>query len=301
MNESWKAYMRLGINHHLLFPASFESVEAHYHSLPEVLGYSEFEAVDMFVPDEGELGRKEVKLVLASGKEPIYNCPLMMAPDRNPHSPDPDVRSSTLKEVITHLLRARKIGARKAVIASGINPDGTLVEEQTAYFVDYVLALCQAVPDMDILIEPFDQSIGKNLLIGPTREAAAVIRKVHERGQGNAGLLIDMGHIPLMEETFTDALREAKPYVRHIHLGSCVMSNPANPLYGDMHPPWGYVDGSNDLPELIEFLKQLFAIGYLGGKAKPTVTLEMRPYPGLTERQSVDVFLSKLDEAWRTL
>ncbi|MHA6482918.1 sugar phosphate isomerase/epimerase family protein [Paenibacillus sp. strain BS8-2] len=301
MNEPWSQYLRLGINHHLLFPDSFESIAVHRRSLPEVLGYPEFEVIDMFLANDMEAGIEEAELVKSSTKEPIYNCPLMMSPTRNPHSPDPVIRRETQDEVIAHLLRARSIGARKAVIASGVNPGESLFAEQTAYFVDYVYALCQAVPDMEVLIEPFDRSIGKNLLIGSTREAADVIRQVRERGPHNAGLLIDMGHIPLMGETFEGALQEAKPYVRHIHLGSCVMSNPTNPLYGDMHPPWGYADGENDVPELIEFLRELFRIGYLGGESKPTVTLEMRPYPGKSERQSVDIFLSKLDEAWRAL
>jgi sugar phosphate isomerase/epimerase len=301
MNESWSNYLRLGLNHHLLFPASFDSIIEHRRSLPEVLRYPEFEVVDMFIANDVKVGIEEAELVTSSNKEPIYNCPLMISPTCNPHSSDPTIRRETLDEVIAHLLRARTIGARKAVIASGINPGEALFAEQTAYFVDYVFALCQAVPDIDVLIEPFDRSIGKNLLIGSTREAADVIRQVQERGQHNSGLLIDMGHIPLMGETFAGALQEAKPYVRHIHLGSCVMSNPANPLYGDMHPPWGYKDGENDVPELIVFLQQLFKIGYLGGESRPTVTLEMRPYPNLTERESVDIFLAKLREAWQQL
>jgi sugar phosphate isomerase/epimerase len=301
MNEPWRDYLRLGLNHHLLFPASFESIEVHRHSLPEVLSYPEFEVIDMFLANDAKIGMEEAELVISSTREPIYNCPLMIGPARNPHSPDPAIRRDTLEEVIAHLLRAHEIGARKAVIASGVNPGEALFAEQTAYFVDYVIALCQAVPGMEVLIEPFDRSIGKNLLIGSTMEAADVVRRVQERGQPNSGLLIDMGHIPLMGETFAGALQAAKPYVRHIHLGSCVMSNPANPLYGDMHPPWGYEDGENDVPELIEFLRQLFEIGYLGGESKPTVTLEMRPYPDMSERQSVDIFLGKLDEAWRAL
>ncbi|WP_164821329.1 sugar phosphate isomerase/epimerase family protein [Paenibacillus koleovorans] len=301
MQESWRQYFRIGINHHLLFPDTFESVEAHLRSLPEVLAYPEFEVVDMFIPEEGNTAKLEGEYVARSGKEPVYNCPLMTGPGRNPHSPDPSVRLATQGEVIRHLRRAQQIGARKAVVASGANPRPEEREQQTAWFVDYLSVLCAVVPDIELLIEPFDTSIGKNLLIGPTREAAEVVRQVKERGLSNIGLLIDMGHVPLMGETFAQSLQDGGAYVRHIHLGSCVMRNPANPLYGDMHPPWGYEDGEHDVPELIQFLKALFAAGYLGGAERPTVTLEMRPYPNLGERASVDIFLDKLEQAWKAL
>jgi sugar phosphate isomerase/epimerase len=297
----WEPYLRLGINHHLLFPASFDSVLEHRRTLMQVLDYPEFEVIDMFIPEEGLTRSRESAAVIASGKEPVYNCPLMIAPDRCPHSPDPDIRKATLAEVNLHLLRASGIGARKAVIASGVDPGEPYRAEQTAYFIDYLTELSRSASDMELLIEPFDRSIGKNLLIGSTEEAAEVVRAVRDRGCKNLGLLIDMGHVPLMGETFAGALQAAQPFIRHIHLGSCVMSNANNPLYGDMHPPWGYPDGENDVPELTDFLKQLFACGYLGGEAKPTVTLEMRPYPDMTERQSVDVFLSKLREAWSAM
>lgn len=302
MNEEpWKKYIKLGLNHHLLFPVTFESAAEHRRTIREVLAFPEFEVIDMFIPDSDEAAEEEIPLVHASGKEPVYNCPLMNGPRLNPNSPDRAIRMETVEAVIKHLRRGLDIGARKAVIASGPNPGEALIAEQTAYFVEYVAVLCARVPEIELLIEPFDRSIGKNLLIGSTREAAEVVRQVRAQGYGNIGLLIDMGHIPLMNETFAQAVKDSQSYIRHVHLGSCVMSNPANPLYGDMHPPWGYEDGEHDVVELVEFLKALFASGYLGGEDRPSVTFEMRPYPGKSERESVDIFLAKLREAWKTL
>jgi hypothetical protein len=68
-----------------------------------------------------------------------------------------------------------------------------------------------------------------------------------------------------------------------------------------MHPPWGYDDGENDVPELVEFLSCLFQAGYLGKSKRSTVTFEMRPYREMTETQSVQRFIEKLDEAWQQL
>lgn len=302
MQESYRDYFKLGINHHLLFPASFDSEEAHRVSLPEVLAYPEFEVIDLFVSAQAEIAAEQTRQVRESGRVPVYNCPLLNGPRLNPNSLDEAIRNETVEAAASHLRRAQAIGARKAVIASGPNPGPAHIAEQTDAFVDYVAKLCATAPELTLMIEPFDRSIGKNLLIGSTREAAEVVRRVQEAGTPNIGLLIDMGHVPLMEETFAQAVADSRSYIRHVHLGSCVKRDPADPLYGDMHPPWGYPGGENDVPELIEFLMALFASGYLGaGGERPTVTLEMRPYPGRSERESVDIFLEKLQEAWSAL
>lgn len=301
MKSHWREYLTLGINHHLLYPASFNSTVIHRNSLPTVLRFPQFEAVDMFIPD-GEIEDAETAMVRDSGKQVIYNCPLMNSNERNPHSPDSAVRQSTLHDITRHIERAAKLGARKVVVASGPDPGMEKREEQTEYFIEYLCALCSiASPEMDILIEPFDRSIGKNLMIGPSTEGASVVEQVRTRGSQNIGILVDMGHVPLMEETFSHAIQTAAPYIKHVHLGSCVMKNSADPLYGDMHPPWGYEGGENDVPELIDFLRCLFQFGYLAEGKRPTVTLEMRPYPELDETQSVERWIEKLDEAWRQL
>lgn len=269
-----------------------------------VLELPEFEAVDMFVPEDGECLEQAISLVSRSGKEPIYNCPLMLAADRNPHAMEAGIRELTLEAAKRHVDRAKRLQAAKMVVASGADPGPELREVQTGYFIGYLVELCRyAGPELVLLIEPFDRSIGKNLLIGPTAEAVAVVEAVQHRGVPNIGLLTDMGHVPLMLETFEHAMSTAMPHVRHVHLGSCYMLDPTDPMYGDMHPPWGYPGGANDVGELVEFLRTLFQTGYLGNGSgtRPTVSFEMRPYPGESETGSMSVFLDKLEEAWSRL
>lgn len=299
MTQGWHPYMRLGINHHLLFPQSFESAETHIRTLPQVLDMEAFEVVDLFVLDETYVAQA-AELVSKSGKQAVYNCPLMTGPGLNPHSFDEAVRRTTLSEAKRHIDRAKLIGARKAVVASGSDPGEADRVQQSILFADYLTELCRyAGPELKLLIEPFDRSIGKRLLIGSTPEAADVVERVRKQGVGNIGLLIDMGHVPLMEETFDFAIRHSAPYIGHVHLGSCVMKNSSDPLYGDMHPPWGYPGGENDVPELVQFLSGLFEVGYLGEGKRPTVTFEMRPYPNRSEAESVALFIDKMEEAWR--
>lgn len=297
MKQDRKLPFQLGVNHHLLFPASFQSTSVHMDTLPIVLGMPAFELVDCFIPND-DIGEVEEPMIVASGKEPIYNCPLMVGATLNPHSPDSAIRMATRQEAFAHIDRAKRIGARKMVVASGVDPGVAERGRETKLFIDYMTELCEyAGPDLCLMIEPFDRSIGKNLLMGPTHEVVAVVETVKARGFENVGILMDMGHVPLMEESFAHAVATAGPHIRHVHLGSCVMRDPSDPLYGDMHPPWGYPGGENDVAEAVEFLRCLRDIGYFDGTEPATVTLEMRPYSDKIETDSVAIFLRKLDEA----
>jgi len=297
----WRDNSRLGINHHLLFPASFDSADVHLATLPVPLGMEVFSIVDCMIPDARH-EEQAVALIRASGKEAIYNCPLMTGPGLNPHGADESARARAEAEVRRHIDRAKRLGSRRMVVASGADPGPSLRAEETERFVSYMQRLCAyAGPELTLMIEPFDRSIGKNLLIGPTREAVSVVEEVRAAGFANVGILMDMGHVPLMEETFRHAVATAGSLIRHVHLGSCVKRDPADPLYGDMHPPWGYPGGENDVAETVEFLRCLGESGYFDGAEPASLTLEMRPYPGVSEPDSVAAMLRKLDEAWEAL
>jgi sugar phosphate isomerase/epimerase len=302
MLRIWSNDFRLGINHHLLYPQSFDSADIHSATLPVLLAMEEFEVVDMFLLYKGEAAEQVVEQVLASGKEVIYNCPLMLGDDLNPHSFDATVRGRTLEKLQHQLDRAKQLRAKKVVIASGIDPAPSSRKEQSELFVDYIVQACEyAGPELELLLEPFDRGIGKHLLIGPSIEARAIARQVHARGAMNFGILLDMGHVPIMNETFEHSAGILGPYIKHVHLGSCVMRDPTNPLYGDMHPPWGYPGGENDVEELTRFLRALRASGYLAPGKRPTVTFEMRPYPRMSEAASIEIFLEKLEQAYSAL
>ena len=312
MQRPIEQFARLGINHHLLFPDSFTDAEFHEQTLPRALAIDGFEVVDLFVAcEDAERGRREVELIRASGKAVIYNFPLLITGGLNPSSPDSAVRERTLAAARPHAAAARAVGARKAVVASGRDPgEGARAEGRKA-FASFLCALCGEVgPGVRVLIEPFDRSIGKNLLIGPTHDAADVVRAVRAAGSANVGILLDMGHLPLMEEGFRDALAACGGLVEHVHLGSCVRGDPESPYYGDMHPPLGLPGGEHDEDEVADFLAALLEAGYLSRKhaAKrtpredmPTLTIEARPYPGVGEEESAHVMLEKVKRAWSRL
>ena len=301
MTPPYTNYLKLGINHHLLFPAVFDDWDLHEQTLPKVAQMDVFEVLDLFLPMGAERQRREVDIICASGKEVVYNCPLLgLEPGMDPNSSNPEIYTRTVQRALAHLEAAHRAGARKMNIASGPDPGPSERPGAKARFVQFLCELGREAVKREImvLIEPFDRSIGKNLLIGPTAEAAEVVERVHQEGVESVGLMLDMGHVPLMEEDIYRAFELSAPYLYHTHLGSCVKRDPDNEFYGDKHPPWGLEEGECDIPEVVEFFDAAFEVGYLRSGQRATVTLEMQPYPGLSAEESINIWLEKLNEAW---
>ena len=122
-----------------------------------------------------------------------------------------------------------------------------------------------------------------------------------QSGADNAGLMLDLAHLPLMEETLDSALHAAKIVgIRHIHMGNAVL-NPAHPYYGHMHAPIGIQDGEFDVPELISQFEKLMQISYIAEKPqkqRATISLEVRPYPGASEETSIMLMYEKMKYAF---
>lgn len=291
----------LGINHHLLFPESFTDQCVHEETLVEVAhSFPEFQVIDCFLNDDPERREREIAAICGSGKKAVYNLPLFgLMEGVDPSSPNERLRKRAVELATEHVRRAKQLPTLGIVIASGTDPGEALRGAHTEAFVAFLTEVAAVASPLPLMIEPFDRSVDKRLLVGPTREAVSVIETLRARNVSNVFLMVDMGHLPLMEESFTEALRLSAPHLRHVHLGSCV-KDPDHPMFGDTHPPMGMEGGVNGEPELERFLLALQGIGYLNGALtpRPTVTLEQRPYPGMTERESVDVWMQMLCRVW---
>jgi len=301
MTPPYTDYFKLGINHHLLFPQAQDDWDLHEQTLKKLAGMEIFEVLDLFLPLEAERQRREVDIIWASGKEVVYNCPLLgLEPGMDPNSSNPEIYTRTLQRACAHLEAAHRAGGPRMNIASGPDPGPAERPAAKACFVEFLCELGREAAERElmVLIEPFDRSIGKNFLIGPTAEAAEIVERVHQEGVESIALMLDMGHVPLLEEDNHQAFQISAPYLHHTHVGSCVKHDPNNEFYGDKHPPWGLDEGECDVPELVEFFDAAFEVGYLHSGRRATVTLEMQPYPGLSAEESIDIWLEKLDQAW---
>lgn len=154
--------------------------------------------------------------------------------------------------------------------------------------------------NISVALETFDRKpFGKNQLIGPTAEAVQLAQRVRSQVP-NFGLLLDLSHLPLLEETSAAALETAKDYLQTVHVGNCLIKDPAHPAYGDNHPPFGTEGGEIGVPQLAEFLRELFRVGFLtaGRTRQPILSLEVRPLAGQHPAEIVQASKTALVDAF---
>jgi sugar phosphate isomerase/epimerase len=203
----------------------------------------------------------------------------------NPSATDAALRRQALAALKDCVDEAVALGARALVLMSG--PFGGDEPNELNAFAQTLRDLCAYAADRSpdaplwVLVEQFDRAVDKKALIGPTavaRELATLVQAHYP----HFGLLIDLSHLPLLGETPEDCLSELLDgLVRHVHIGNCVI-DPADPLYGDQHPPFGYPKGVNDVPQVKVFLEVLRYSGYFaqpGPFGLPSVSFEVKPLP----------------------
>jgi sugar phosphate isomerase/epimerase len=114
-------------------------------------------------------------------------------------------------------------------------------------------------------------------------------------------VVLDVNHLILMGEPFRDAFQCCRDYLKHIHLGNCILKDRSHPLWGGSHPPIGIEGGEIDVPQLTELFRLLLDIGYLDRGSRGTMSLEIVPFPGRSPEETIDDNLKRLQEAWRAL
>jgi len=188
---------------------------------------------------------------------------------------DDDSRKAAIELIEKEIDIASKHGVKIFSLISGPDPGPSMREQAKALLVESLREICSYAKEREayIIIEPQDR-INKNLLIGPLRDAVDVLKEVR-RWQDNVGLLWDLSHAPLLNETVND-LEEAGDLLAHIHIGCAKRVN--NRLL-DTHPVF-YTHGAvNGVYEVTRLLAKLLEMGYKG-----MVSLEVRP----EEDQSLD-------------
>ena len=82
----------------------------------------------------------------------------------------------------------------------------------------------------------------------------------------------------MIHETIRESILPVKDYIIHAHMGNTVIKSPDCEAYGDNHPRFGFPDSENDVEELAQYLRTLLEIGFLGGKERPIVSFEVKPW-----------------------
>jgi hypothetical protein len=296
---TYREFIKLGINHHLLFADYCAEPRGHYETLMPLIGDPRFEVLDIWVPEQQEWRRKEIDALLSGSKEIYYNVGTRKGKESpHPATLDPRKRQYSLEFYKSELDRALEAKAKKVITNSGADVPENRAGASAA-LVDFYCEICEYVgPEVLILVEPTDRDVSKRKLIGPSSEAVTLTQEIHQAGYINFASMIDMGHLPLLHETIDQAMSASKGYIGHIHLGNCILKDQSHPLFGDKHVPWGIEGGEYDYGELAELISIGLMMTYFSRDKRGSASFEMRPYPDTSAQQSLNIFFEKLEKAW---
>lgn len=298
MNDNLHSYMKVGIVQLMAYPET-DTVE----SIRKIAEDEFFGAIEIATVPEDI--RDEVMQILGASHLVIgyVGQALLVNNKLDLNSLVPQQREAAISMIKGGVDEAYMLGARQLAVLSGPAPAKSKYDQAKELLIDSLSQICsyaQSKGDLGIAMEIFDREYDRKCLIGPTPEAVEVAREV-KRNYPNFGLMIDLSHLPLLKEKPDYAVKTAKNYLAHVHIGSCILKDKSHPAYGDKHPPFGLAAGENDVEEVRLFLKALMEIGYIGAGKQNVVAFEVKPLSG----QNPDVVVANakrtLMEAWARL
>ena len=143
----------------------------------------------------------------------------------NLSSLDENERRKAVDEMLKCIDASKAAKVATVLVTSGARPENELQKEEgLLVFQDSLEEICTyAGKDITITIEPGDSNVNYFQLIGPTAQAAALMRQMVGRGIGNLALTMDISHLAMLGEEITPSLEEVIPYCSHIHLANCIL------------------------------------------------------------------------------
>ncbi|HET7009678.1 MAG TPA: TIM barrel protein [Anaerolineales bacterium] len=302
MDKHWSHYCTMSIVHFMAFPKTINGESPIAESVAKLAEDPFFGAVEItWIKDPAE--RASVRAMLEATRTKVgYGAqPAVLMGKLNPNSLDEAERQRAVRELRDRIDEAAEVGAARMAFLSGKDPG----EKDRAAAVR---ALVKSLKELSaygrekgvaLTIETFDRDVDKKALIGPSRLAAEFAAEVR-RDYPEFGLMYDLSHQPLLHEKSEEALSLLEDHLVHIHVGNCVETE-GLPGYGDMHPRFGWPGASNDVEELVEFLRALFKVGYLkeGREDRPWIGFEVKPQsPAETSEQVIAGTKRTWQEAW---
>jgi len=309
VDTPWSAYLQVGIVQFMMFPESMAGNDDVLAAVERIAADPLFDVMEITRIKNPDIRQKVREVADMAHMDLGFGAqPGVLMNKLNTAALDEAARRAAVDDIKLSIDQAYEHGCKLLAMIDGL--ESWPGEQQKQRALDQVTKslneICEYAEQqakdylLTVSLETFDRSIEKKSLLGPTRDAAAVAKRVREKHQ-NFGLTIDLSHIPLLGETSRQSLEGAGEFLMHTHIGNCQMRDPKLASYGDKHPRFGAPEGENDTEDLVEFLNVLFDVGFFGKKVptrKPVVTFEVRPLPG--ERQ--DVLLANcrrvFEDAW---
>lgn len=300
MNQPIEQFARLGIVHHMLYPACLTDPDDHVRTLLRFVQRQDIETFDCCLPYGEERQRVLIDAIRRCGKREIVFAPHLFPMRKISFSSTLSQEQAQTRMIMADMVRqAAAIGATGFIVASGGPTPAQATPAHHEAFRDFLRWICPLLAQhgMTAQLEPFDMTIDKCFLYGPTARCAELIAALKPTVD-NLFIELDMAHLPLMGESFESAIQTCAPHLARVHLGNCVLRDKSHPRYGDTHPPIGYEAGEIDVPELVRILTALLRCGFLNPTRRGNLILEITPWPGRSEDESVADNMARLRQAW---
>ena len=238
-----------------------------------------FDVVEVNPLPDGEI-RAQVAALAAQGHMKLAQNAhgRLMGAGLNPNDPDEEGRKRAEAALLEGVDEAAELGCTAMGMLAG---HWTPETRELCYgqLLKTVTAVCRYAQTKGIWVEleVFDHDIAKKALLGPAPLAARFAADVRASCP-NFGLMADLSHFPMTYETSAQVIPVLRPYLTHFHIGNTVCQDPAAPAYGDEHPRFGFPNGSNDVPQVLDFLRQLKANGFFCPERPYILTFEIKPW-----------------------
>jgi sugar phosphate isomerase/epimerase len=280
METHWNNYCTLSIVHFMAFPETFRGAGPMVETVSKIIEDPFFGAIEIgWIKDPAV--RTQVKKIVETAHIQVGHAAqsALLIQKLNINSLDEAQRMLAVEQLYRSVDEAAEMGAKRLAFLSGIDPGDTDRPKAVEALAKSVKQVAKYGRDKGVALtlETFDRQVDKKCLIGPSELAADFCRMIRE-DYPDFGLLYDLSHMPLLGEKAEKALRILKDYLVHIHVGNCVL-DPKTPGFGDMHPRFGWAGGVNDTPQVADFVRTLFKVGYLyeNNPDRPWIGFEVKP------------------------
>lgn len=303
MRESMHKYFKVGLIVFMKHPGMAKGEDPHTVEYIRKIAYDDyFDAIEVNWIKDDEKRAQVAKLLDQAHMTVCYGAqPRFLTTGLNPNDLDEEGRKKAEASLIEAVDEAEALGSKGIAFLSG---KWEMATRDQAY--QQLLKTTRNVCDyagakgMMVELEVFDYDIDKASLIGPAPYAAkfaADMRTSHS----NFGLMIDLSHIPMTYETPEFVVRTLRPYITHLHIGNTVCRDKAAEGYGDMHQRFGFPNGANDTPEVLDFLRVLKNEGFMNEHDPMVLSFEVRPWKDEDPDAVIAGAKRVLNRAWAQL
>lgn len=303
MRQSLHDFMRVGIVQFMAYPQS-KSAEYVLRSIASIVEDEFFDAIEITSAPDPVTEKQIRQLLESSGVMVGFSAhPALIANQADLNSLEEEERRRAVELVKEAVDDAYRLGASNLAFMSGKDPGDSRRDEALGSLIKSVQEICayaRSKGSLEILLEPFDHDTQFRCLIGQSRLAAEVAQEVRKVDTA-FGLMVDMSHLPMLRETPKEALHAVKDYLKHAHMGNCLIRDPNHPLYGDKHPRFGYPGSENGVAELTEYVRTLLEVGYLEEGKGRTLSFEIKPEPGEFSEAIIAQAKRTLRTAWQRI